>query len=309
VQNSKREHFEAASQLPQRQFIEMEHCTDILNELDYVHGRAVAGEPCGVVISGPTGSGKSSILKYYKTTWDDKLAAGEPSPIVYIRTPSKPSEILMLESELKALGDPAPRKGTSNSKRERKEALIKNLHCKVFIYDDFQHVIEYRGTVVARQLLDELKNISEEYGVSLVFTGITTVEIGGLINEQINSRFSSLRRLKVMTVENDDEFNYFQEFLEDFSMTKGITNFDMASENSVHRFAYACGGDLRILNHITNKALHYFKLSKDKKIALEHFASAFDDVISEEWDDIKVRKVNPFDTDKWTTVKRRIGIK
>ena len=112
-----------------------------------------------------------------------------------------------------------------------------------------------------------------------------------------------------MTVENDDEFNYFQEFLEDFSMTKGITNFDMASENSVHRFAYACGGDLRILNHITNKALHYFKLSKDKKIALEHFASAFDDVISEEWDDIKVRKVNPFDTDKWTTVKRRIGIK
>ncbi|MBA6417548.1 TniB family NTP-binding protein [Colwellia sp. 6M3] len=309
MQNSKREHFEAASQLPQRQFIEMEHCTDILNELDYVHGRAVAGEPCGVVISGPTGSGKSSILKYYKTTWDDKLAAGEPSPIVYIRTPSKPSEILMLESELKALGDPAPRKGTSNSKRERKEALIKNLHCKVFIYDDFQHVIEYRGTVVARQLLDELKNISEEYGVSLVFTGITTVEIGGLINEQINSRFSSLRRLKVMTVENDDEFNYFQEFLEDFSMTKGITNFDMASENSVHRFAYACGGDLRILNHITNKALHYFKLSKDKKIALEHFASAFDDVISEEWDDIKVRKVNPFDTDKWTTVKRRIGIK
>jgi|TARA_B110000211_G_scaffold232770_1_gene297279 hypothetical protein len=309
VQNSKREHFEAASQLPQRQFIEMEHCTDILNELDYVHGRAVAGEPCGVVISGPTGSGKSSILKYYKTTWDDKLPAGEPSPIVYIRTPSKPSEILMLESELKALGDPAPRKGTSNSKRERKEALIKNLHCKVFIYDDFQHVIEYRGTVVARQLLDELKNISEEYGVSLVFTGITTVEIGGLINEQINSRFSSLRRLKVMTVENDDEFNYFQEFLEDFSMTKGITNFDMASENSVHRFAYACGGDLRILNHITNKALHYFKLSKDKKIALEHFASAFDDVISEEWDDIKVRKVNPFDTDKWTTVKRRIGIK
>lgn len=309
MQNSKREHFEAASQLPQRQFIEMEHCTDILNELDYVHGRAVAGEPCGVVISGPTGSGKSSILKYYKTTWDDKLPAGEPSPIVYIRTPSKPSEILMLESELKALGDPAPRKGTSNSKRERKEALIKNLHCKVFIYDDFQHVIEYRGTVVARQLLDELKNISEEYGVSLVFTGITTVEIGGLINEQINSRFSSLRRLKVMSVENDDEFNYFQEFLEDFSMTKGITNFDMASENSVHRFAYACGGDLRILNHITNKALHYFKLSKDKKIALEHFASAFDDVISEEWDDIKVRKVNPFDTDKWTTVKRRIGIK
>ncbi|MBA6254721.1 MULTISPECIES: TniB family NTP-binding protein [unclassified Colwellia] len=307
--NSNREHFITASKLPQRQFIEMAHCKDILNELDYVHGRAVAGEPCGLVISGPTGSGKSSILKYYKTTWDDELPAGEPSPIVYIRTPSKPSEILMLESELKALGDPAPRKGTSNSKRERKEALIKNLHPKVFIYDDFQHVIEYRGTVVARQLLDELKNISEEYGVSLVFTGINTVEIGGLINEQINSRFSSLRRLKVMSTENDDEFNYFQEFLEDFSMTKGITNFDMASEDSVYRFAYACGGDLRILNHITNKALHYFNLSKDKEISLEHFVPAFDDVVSEEWDDIKVNKVNPFDTDNWATIKRRMGIK
>jgi hypothetical protein len=308
VQNTKREHFEAALQLPQRQFVEMEHCTDILNELDYVHGRAVAGEPCGLVISGPTGSGKSSILKNYKTIWDEELAAGEYSPIAYIQTPSKPSEILMLESELKALGDPSPRKGSSTSKRERKEALIRNLGYKVFIYDDFQHVIEYRGTVVARQLLDELKNITEEYGISLVFTGINTVEIGALINEQINSRFSSLRRLKVMSAENDDEFNYFQEFLEDFSITKGITSFDMASENSVYRFAYACRGDLRILNHITNKALHYFHLSADKKIALKHFADAFDDVVSEEWDDIKLEKVNPFDTDKWSTVKSRMGL-
>jgi hypothetical protein len=287
----------------------MAHCKDILNELDYVHGRAVAGEPCGLVISGPTGSGKSSILKYYKTTWDDELPAGEPSPIVYIRTPSKPSEILMLESELKALGDPAPRSKSSNSKRERKEALIKNLGYKVFIYDDFQHVIEYRGTVVARQLLDELKNISEEYGISLVFTGISSVEIGGLINEQINSRFSSLRRLRVMSAENPEEFKYFKLFLENFSITKGITGFDMASDSSIYRFSYACGGDLRILNHITNKALHYFNLSKDKKIALKHFASAFDDVVSEEWDDIKVVKVNPFDINKWSTVKHRMGIK
>lgn len=309
MQNSKRKHFESASTLPQRQFIEMEHCTDILNELDYVHGRAVAGEPCGLVISGPTGSGKSSILKYYKATWDEELAAGECSPIAYIRTPSKPSEILMLESELKALGDLAPRNGSSTRKRERKEALIKNLGYKVFIYDDFQHVIEYRGLVVARQLLDELKNISEEHGISLVFTGISSVEIGGLINEQINSRFSSLRRLKVMSAENDEEFEYFQEFLEDFSITKGITEFDMASKNSVYRFAYACNGDLRILNNITNKALHYFRLSKDEKLALKHFADAFDDVVSEEWDDDDKKKVNPFDINKWSTVKTRMGLK
>lgn len=306
---SNREHFKAAFALPKRQFIEMEHCTDILNELDYIHGRAAAGEPCCLIISGPTGAGKTFTLQYYKTTWDAELPEGECSPIAYIKTPSKPSEILMLESELKGLGDLSPRKGSPNSKRERKEALVKNMRYMVLVYDDFHHVIEYRGTVVARQMLDELKIFSDDYGVSLVFTGITSVEIGGLINEQINSRFSSLRRMKVMSTENDKEFNYFKEFLEDYSITKGITSFDMASTNSVYRFAYACNGDIRILNHITNKALHYFNLSKDKKIALKHFASAFEDVVSEEWDDIKVEKVNPFDTDNWATIQRRMGIK
>ena len=306
---SNRKHFKAASALPKRQFIEMEHCTDIINELDYIHGRAVAGEPCCLIISGPTGAGKTFTLKYYKATWDAELPEGECSPIAYIKTPSKPSEILILESELKGLGDLAPRNGNPNSKRQRKESLVKNMGYKVLIYDDFQHIIEYRGTVVARQMLDELKIFSDDYGVSLVFTGITSVEIGGLINEQINSRFSSLRRLKVMSAENDEEFEYFQEFLEDFGMTKGITDFDMASKNSVYRFAYACNGDLRILNHITNKALHYFRLSKDEKIALKHFAHAFDDVVSEEWDDEDLNKVNPFDINKWSTVKQRMGIK
>ena len=305
---SNREHFKVASALPKRQFIEMEHCTDIINELDYIHGRAVAGEPCGLIIYGQTGAGKTFTLKYYKTTWDAELPEGECSPIAYIKTPSKPSEILILESELKGLGDLAPRKGNPSSKRERKESLV-NMGYKVLIYDDFQHIIEYRGTVVARQMLDELKIFSDDYGISLVFTGITSVEIGGLINEQINSRFSSLRRLKVMSAENDEEFDYFKEFLEDFSVTKGISGFDMASTNSVFRFAYACDGDLRILNNITNKALHYFRLSQDKKIALKHFVPAFDDVVSEEWDDIEVKKVNPFDTDNWATIQRRMGIK
>jgi len=309
VEALNREHFKVASALPKRQFIEMAHSTDIINELDYIHGRAVAGEPCGLIISGPTGAGKTFTLKYYKKTWDAELPEGECSPIAYIKTPSKPSEILILESELKGLGDLAPRKGNPSSKRERKESLVKNMGYKVLIYDDFQHIIEYRGTVVARQMLDELKIFSDDYGISLVFTGISSVEIGGLINEQINSRFSSLRRLKVMSAENDKEFKYFKEFLEDFSMTKGITNFDMASDNSVYRFAYACNGDLRILNNITNKALHYFRLSKDEKIALKHFAHAFDDVVSEEWDDEYLNKVNPFDINKWSTVKHRMGIK
>jgi hypothetical protein len=309
VEASNREHFKAAFALPKRQFIEMAHCTDIINELNYIHGRAVAGEPCGLIISGPTGAGKTFTLKYYKTTWDAELPEGECSPIAYIKTPSKPSEILILESELKGLGDLAPRKGNPSSKRERKESLVKNMGYKVLIYDDFQHIIEYRGTVVARQMLDELKIFSDDYGISLVFTGISSVEIGGLINEQINSRFSSLRRFKVMSAENDKEFKYFKEFLEDFSMTKGITNYDMASKESVYRFAYACGGDLRILNHITNKALHYFNLSKDKEMDLKHFASAFDDVVCEEWDEIKVKKLNPFDTDNWPTIQRRMGIK
>jgi len=309
MENTNRTSYNAALSLPTRQFIEMPHSTEILNELGYILGRANAGEPTGLVISGATGTGKSSILSHFKASWDADLEKGECSPIALIKTPSKPSDKMLLENELTALGDPSPRSRDLSSKRDRRDALIETTNIKVLIYDDFQHIVEHRGEKVARQLLDELKNLSEQFGISLVFSGVNTVEQVGVINEQIDSRFSSLKRVRVMSIENDEEFNYFQSFIKAMATTKGITDVDLTKDNYIYRFYYAIKGDLRILNNLINKALYVFKLSKNTKLQLNHFETAFNDINSRTWENANDKRVNPFDPKKLNTVKKQLGIK
>jgi hypothetical protein len=307
--NSKRASFHAALKLPERKFIEMPHCTEVLNALNYSFGRAIAGEPSGLIISGGTGVGKSSIIEFFKQSWDEELVEGECSPIVIIETPARPTDNELLEAELIALGDPAPRKGDISSKKARRDALFETLGIKIAIYDDFQHIVEQRGDKVARRLLDEYKALSKRFCISFVFTGIDSVVLVGIVNEQIGSRFSILQRVRVMSVENDQEFYYFEAFIESMGKTKNFMDTNLIDENFVYRLYYVCRGDLRILNDFINKALYEFIISGDKKLKLEHFKSAFESFNPNKWFNKDLKSINPFNTKKLTTLKNRLGVK
>ncbi len=307
--NTKRASFHAALKLPERKFIEMPHCTEVLNALDYSFGRAVAGEPSGLIISGKSGAGKSSITEYFKQSWDEELVEGECSSIIIIETPARPTDNELLEAELIALGDPAPRKGDISSKKARRDALFETLGIKIAIYDDFQHIVEQRGDKVARRLLDEYKALSKRFCISFVFTGIDSVMLVGIVNEQIGSRFSILQKVRVMSVENDEEFEYFETFIQSMGSTKDFVNANLIDENFVYRLYYVCRGDLRILNDFINKALYELIISGDKKLTLEHFKSAFESFNPNKWFNKDQKSVNPFDTKKWSTVKSQLGLK
>ncbi|CUW40084.1 conserved protein of unknown function(containing P-loop containing nucleoside triphosphate hydrolases domain,14-296) [Magnetospirillum sp. XM-1] len=142
-------------------------------------------EPHCILLTGESGSGKSSLLKSY-------LAANPPSridgvlrqPVLLLELPVKANMLGAATVMLRALNDPGSEIGTLEKKSERVRIQLKLQKVEVVFVDEFQHIVESSGERTLNKVGDWLKQQAKMTGIPFVLSGLPNSSVIVDVNAQ-----------------------------------------------------------------------------------------------------------------------------
>ena len=103
----------------------------------------VAEEPQCMSLEGPTGAGKTTLIKDYARQFPrHETGPATLIPVFYLETPSPVTVKGLAQKMLEELGDPAAHKGNQPALNSRLIHLIRECGVELVILDDFQHLID-----------------------------------------------------------------------------------------------------------------------------------------------------------------------
>ena len=165
-----------------------------LTRLAEVHGDTRrTGTSKGLVIQGPSGVGKSTLVKEYVRELESvkKTEAGHRSVLI-VEIPSSPTKKNLATAMLTAMKDPYAdsRTHSAETKFSRIILLLRSLAVEVVVLDEAQHLVDYKRNA-AYEAADWIKSLMNETGITFVLVGLKRTE--GLLwaNEQLRRRFSA----------------------------------------------------------------------------------------------------------------------
>ncbi|WP_223522334.1 TniB family NTP-binding protein [Pseudomonas sp. A-B-26] len=165
-----------------------------LTRLMEVHGDTRrTGTSKGLVIQGPSGVGKSTLIKEYVRELEstDPPQLGHRSVLI-VEIPSSPTKKNLATAMLTAMNDPYAdsRSHSAETKFARIVLLLSRLGVEVVVLDEAQHLVDYKRNA-AYEAADWIKSLMNETSITFVLVGLKRTE--GLLwaNEQLRRRFSA----------------------------------------------------------------------------------------------------------------------
>jgi len=246
----------------------------------------------GIVITGPSGVGKTTILKHYLGL-NPRVEEREKSriPVLHVVTPSSPTVRSMTDAILIALGASSAGKRSAEEKTLRIYKLLKLCEIELLLIDEFQHFY-YANTIVEfRKISDWLKNLISHTGLAVVLTGLPEAELVVRSNEQLERRFSTKLALTPFSLESPDDFQEFRGILKQFQEKLPLRpEIDLYENNLARRFLVASNGLLDYVRKILEGAVSIALSAGHQSLDLQTYAAGFR---KEVWSDVPDR-LNPF---------------
>jgi Cdc6-like AAA superfamily ATPase len=273
------ETFERFSLRPLR--ITFEVFAGALRKIASVHRKARFNDyGGGLLIAGPTGSGKSSALSYYRSNFpafdEDE---GKIVPVLYVQTPSVPTVKNLAEAILSALGDPASCKGTSEEKTKRIYKFFIDCEVELLLIDEFQHFEEVTRRGATRDVTDWLKNLFNVTRVGVVLAGLPACEKTVAFNPQLARRFSARHHMlgfSYQTLETQLEFRGVLQSIQSEIPIDGICIHD---DKFARRMFVATYGLIDYVISILEEVCDIARRTNATKLTLSMFSQAFKDSI------------------------------
>lgn len=234
----------------------------------------------GLLIAGPTGSGKSSALKHYRSyfpAFDD--VEGEKIPVLYVQTPSAPTVKNLAEAILSAMGDPASCKGTSEEKTKRIYKFFVDCEVELLLIDEFQHFEEVNRRGATRDVTDWLKNLFNVTRVGVVLSGLPVCEKTVAFNPQLSRRFSARHHMlsfSYQTLERQLEFRGVLQSLQSEIPIGGICIHD---DPFARRMFVATYGLIDYVISILEEVCDIARRTRATALTLPMFSQAFKDSV------------------------------
>jgi hypothetical protein len=133
----------------------------------------IADEPQCMILEGATGTGKSTLVKSYASTYHRyETVNGTKIPIFYMETPSPVTVKGMAARLLETLGDPGAHHGTLWSMNSRLIHFIRTCEVQLVILDDFHHLIDRETNQVMDKVSDWLKVLIKEANIPFLVVGL-----------------------------------------------------------------------------------------------------------------------------------------
>lgn len=121
--------------------IEYPRAAKILSEIAFIHRHAHrAAEMRGLLITGPKGAGKTTLIDVYINTFaPDYGAETIKRPIMFATVPSRATADGLASALLYGLGDPRWANGNLNNKTTRIHEFLRRCETRPLILDEIQH--------------------------------------------------------------------------------------------------------------------------------------------------------------------------
>lgn len=148
-----------------------------------------------LVIYGPSGNGKTRIVRHFHKLNQPYLSNDGSiriTPVLFVEMPSAPGRISLHAEILDAVG--APYKKSSRLEQMEQQAIhvLRQIQPKVIVIDEFQHLLAASNSLQQRQVLNQLKSLSNKLRVPLVCVGTEEARSAIRSDPQTDSRFDKL---------------------------------------------------------------------------------------------------------------------
>ncbi|MGY4661139.1 DNA transposition AAA+ family ATPase [Pseudomonas chlororaphis] len=264
-----------------------------LTRLAEVHGDTRrSGTSKGLVIQGPSGVGKSTLIKEYVRELESAQGnEAEKRSVLVVEIPSSPTKKNLATAMLTALNDPYAdaRSHSAEAKFARIILLLTNLKVEVVVLDEAQHLVDYKRND-AYEAADWIKSMMNDTSITFVLVGLKRTE--GLLwaNEQLRRRFSATVDYNrfVLTEATWTQFAMLLQVIRDLLPVRSI---ELLEKQMIRRFHLASFGLIDYLIKILDRAVWLVQNRKSEGISLEVLAEAFRDEV---WSGAPEER-NPFD--------------
>lgn len=216
-----------------------------------------AQEPYCLLVIGPTGVGKTTLIKdYLKNNPRTDTDVATTIPVLDAIIPAPASMKGMAVELLTKLGDPMAQRGTLNQQTWRLRKLLQACGVQLIVLDEFNHFIDRDNERVLRTVADWLKVLIDTTGIPVVLVGTPNSRSVLDANEQLRRRFGTQERLEPFHWEGDGR-DHFRRFLKEVDERlplperSGLDGADMA-----FRFFCASAGTIAPVMKIVRKATH-----------------------------------------------------
>lgn len=259
----------------------------IVKKINYCRRRAkYTTEPRGLLITGDTGYGKTTIGRYYVK--DFPRIVGDDGTIIPVLLSSVPSPATikgMASSLLQDMGDPKYESGTMVSITSRLCDLIKGCKVELIILDEFQDLIDKDTNKVLNSCADWIKHILNKTGVPIVLMGMPWAADILIHNDQLKRRYSTRVALKSFGWRTKAEQTEFINFL--ITLEKGLlfpTSSMLYSERNQMPYRLFCAtrGVMSNLKNLISRAAEMAYERGMECITMDLLALAYDEELAHE---------------------------
>lgn len=266
-------------------------CTAIAR-IERLHLRAKrSGQPGGLLITGLSGSGKSTVKQEYRNRFPPREAGDVTEvPVLSVETPATPTVKSLAEYLLAALGDPLSYRGSTEQKTLRIYHYLRLCKVELILIDEFQHFIHHGAKNQIQRVSDWLKNLIDKAAIPVVLIGLPDCENVLKLNVQLARRFSARHDLRAFGFSTAKEQQDFRTLLMAVQRSLPLPSICLYEPEMASRFYVATYGLIDYVCKIADAAVQIAGYRNLREISSAIYAEAFQDEV---WKDVPESR-NPF---------------
>lgn len=266
-------------------------CTAI-GRIERLHHRSKrSGQPGGLLITGLSGSGKSTVKQQYQNRYPPVDTEDITHvPVLAVETPATPTVKSLAEYLLIALGDPLSHRGSTEQKTLRIYHYLRLCKVELILIDEFQHFVHHGAKNQIQQVTDWLKNLIDKAAIPVVLLGLPDCEGVLKLNVQLARRFSARHDLKTFGFSTEQEQEAFRTLLKAVQSALPVRSICLYSPEMALRFYVATYGLIDYVCKIVDAAIQIVVQRNLGEIGKDVFAEAFQEEV---WKNVPASR-NPF---------------
>jgi hypothetical protein len=214
-----------------------------------------SGASDGVLITGQSGVGKSSLVKWYVRHFPPQETAERTIiPVLRVRTPTAPTVPKMTRAILEALGDAAPGRGKEEEQLARMHQFLRDSKVEIILIEEFQQFIDHRS-VATYGITDWIKNQHDESGVPFVLLGLPRAANIISQNPQLCRRFGCRFYMQPFNGDTEAGWREFRGILRELRKRMPGSGPQLHHPDLARRILFASEGLIDYIVRVLNEAL------------------------------------------------------
>ncbi|WP_297810807.1 TniB family NTP-binding protein [uncultured Methylophaga sp.] len=267
---------------------------EILKKMQRAHrSKDISPEPKSMSIIGPTGSGKSTVIKKYMEQHPPSIKAKSSQLTIFnavIPSDSTPRKFIrsLLTALLAQISNCKPQDvpvnlvndQDSDTTKLRFYKYLQDSGVELIILDEFQHLISNKTDSSNKVLLELAKTIKVmiiETGIPIIMVGTGRASIVFDVDPEVSRRFHASVEMRPFMISDDDNFKTFRKFLAEVDKLMPFETLSKLADKELAIRLYAASNGfiddiMRIIHAAGEEAIE----EQASCISLEYLAEAFE---------------------------------